>query len=124
MASSNLMIARKASQGNVTATEAAATNPTTLPPRLYPPGITAPIVPTGTAPTCTVNVMDSADGTTFAALDDPRSKVLNPAAKTSAFIRSVRIVRWANGAAGGNVGVQLVVGGTTPSFGAVTLQWY
>lgn len=121
MSSDNLMTIRKSGKGALTATEAASTNTQVLPPGLYDIEVVVPIAATGTTPACTLDVKDSPDGTTFTSLVDARARAL-PTAAGRFFLRGVRIVQWANGSA--NVGVTLTVTGTTPSFGAVSIQAY
>ncbi len=120
MASSNLLILRKSSKnsGVVNATEAASTNAIVVPPGEYDVEVTHG-ANTGSATSYAFNLMESSDGSTFAALVDARSRNADLTKSVDRwFFRGVRITKWAAGAI--NFGVQIVqTGGTVPTLASV-----
>lgn len=123
MPQSNLQLLRKTGKGAVTTTEAASTNTCTLPPGEYDIQVIVTGATTGAPTSVNVEIMDSADGSSFASLADQRQRNIDLTKAAQFFLRGVRIVRWAAGSA--NVGAAITVtGGSSPSTPAINICAY
>lgn len=112
---------RDASDGTLTATEAAGVKKILLPPGEYYVDVEVPIAPTGTLPTLVVTFQEASDGSTWTAMA-AASTITPSVSAISTNTGYIKVTKQPNSGVTANVTAISTVTGTTPSFGKVFIS--